>query len=189
MSTVHTTSLTPRRDAQVEYLASQKAKCFQGLAGPVAGCMRTPASLGSGILASPAPRPEVSGHPHKVCRAEGRAGSGPSGSPRTPYRASRLRRRRLSGPCCCAARGLCPPASRASRSLRAAALFRARARGRDAPGFRAPRVRAAARTGCPGPGSCSPGLTRRTLLLAAALSSRPASELAFEGSVQRQRRN
>lgn len=78
------TNLTPRRDAQVEFVASQKAKCFQGMAGPVAGCMQTPASLGSGIPASPDPRPEVAGHPHKVCKAEGRMGPGPSGFPPHP---------------------------------------------------------------------------------------------------------
>ena len=83
MSTV-LTNLTLRRDAQVEYLGSQKAKCFQGLAGPVAECMLALANLGSGIPASRAPRPEVAGHPHKGCSAEGRAGPGPSGFPPAP---------------------------------------------------------------------------------------------------------
>lgn len=152
------TNLTPRRDAQVEYLALQKAKCFQGLAGPVAGCMLTPASLGSGIPASPAPRsPDTRTKFAESRVARARA---PLAFPRTPYQASRLRRR-LSGLCCCAARGFCQSASRPSRSRRATALFRARARGGDARRFRAPRVRAAARAVCPGPGSYSPGLIRR----------------------------
>lgn len=56
---------------------------------------------------------------------------------------------------------LWPPASRASRSLRAAALSRARARGGDARGLRALRVRAASRAGRPGPGACLPGRARR----------------------------
>lgn len=55
MSTAHS-NLQPRRDAQVEYLASQKAKCFQGLAVPVAGACPPDEARGGPSLSHPAPR-------------------------------------------------------------------------------------------------------------------------------------
>lgn len=149
----------------------RKPSVSRGWRGPVAGCMLTPGSLDSGITDSPAPRsPDTRtkfAEP-RVVRARA-----PLAFPRTPYRVSRLKRR-FSGLCCYAAPGFCPPASRTSRSRRATALFRAPARGGDAREFRAPRVRVAARAVCPGPGSYSPGLTRRPLLLSAGLSSGPS---------------
>lgn len=183
MSTAHS-NLQPRRDAQVEYLASQEAKCFQGLAVPVAGACPTDEARGSQPLPPRASSPP--GTRTKFAEPRVARGPGASGVPYTSYRASR-QQWWLSGQCCYTAHDFCPPASRASRSLRAAALFRARSRGEDAREFRALRVRAVARAGRPGPGACSPGRARRHST--GAMSSNPASGLAFEGSVQMPRGN